>query len=473
MGRIGSLGHYITMFATCRPRKSVIVGRKAEMALAFGARKGQSVAGFQAGSTAERREGTGKATSMGKTLLMIGAFDTKGPEYAFLREAILARGHAVLALNTGVLGTTGLFPVDVEADEVAAAAGADLEALRSAGDRGRAMKAMAAGAPVVARRLWEAGRFDGAIGMGGTGGTTVVASALRALPVGVPKVCVSTAAGGDVSAYVGTKDVTMIPSIVDVAGVNRVSRLIFTRAAGAVCGMVEADVPAAGDDRPVITASMFGNTTACVDACRDALDKAGYEVLVFHATGTGGRAMESLVREGLVDAVLDITTTEWADTVCGGVFDAGRDRLSAAGEMGLPHLIVPGCVDMANFGGPETVPPKYKDAGRTFYEWNPSVTLMRTNVAENEQMGKAFAEKANAAKGPVAFLIPLRGVSILDGDGEIFCDRQADAAMFDAIKANLNPDIEVVEFDCNINAPEFAAKAVEMMLALIATSKAK
>ncbi len=408
---------------------------------------------------------------MRKTVLMIGAFDTKGPEYAFLREAILARGQKVLTLNTGVLGTTDLFPVDVEADEVAAAAEADLDMLRDSGDRGEAMKAMARGAPIVTRRLWDEGRFDGVIGMGGTGGTTVVAAAMRALPVGVPKVCVSTAAGGDVSAYVGTKDVTMIPSIVDVAGVNRVSRIIFTRAAGAVCGMVEADVPETADDRPVITASMFGNTTECVDACREALDEAGYEVLVFHATGTGGRAMESLVREGLVDAVLDITTTEWADTVCGGVFDAGPERLSAAGEMGLPHLIVPGCVDMANFGGPETVPQAYKDAGRTFYEWNPSVTLMRTDVAENEQMGKAFAAKANAAKGPVAFLIPLKGVSILDGDGELFCDRDADAAMFEAIKANLDPNIEVVEIDHNINDPEFAAKAVEMMLALIALAK--
>ena len=181
--------------------------------------------------------------------------------------------------------------------------------------------------------------------------------------------------------------------------------------------------------------------------------------------------MESLVREGLVDAVLDITTTEWADTVCGGVFDAGPERLSAPGEMGVPHLIVPGCVDMANFGGMETVPQKYKDASRLFYEWNPSVTLMRTNIEENKRMGEAFAEKANAAKGPVAFLIPLQGVSILDGSGQMFEDREADQAMFDAIKANLREDIPVVEIDCNINDPQFSAKAVEMMLDLIAQAK--
>ena len=408
---------------------------------------------------------------MARTILMIGAFDTKDEEYAFLRERIGAKGHRVVAVNTGVMGSTDLFPVDVEADEIAAAGGGDLESLRAGEDRGEAMKVMCAGAPALVRRLYDEGKVDGIVGMGGTGGTTVVTAAMRALPVGVPKVCVSTAASGDTSAYVGTKDVTMVPSIVDVAGINRVSRLIFTRAAGAICGMVESGVPEVAEEKPIITASMFGNTTECVDTCRDALSEQGYEVLVFHATGTGGKPRASLGRERLVDAVLDSTTTEWADTVCGGVFDAGPERLSAPGEMGLPHLIVPGCVDMANFGGPETVPQKYKDAGRTFYEWNPSVTLMRTNLEENQRMGKAFAEKANAATGPVAFLIPLRGVSILDGDGEPFCDREADQAMFDAIKQNLREGIEVVEMDCNINDPAFSAKAVEMMLDLIDKSK--
>ncbi len=405
---------------------------------------------------------------MGHTICMIGAFDTKGDEYAFLREQIISHGHEVLAVNVGVMGTTDLFPVEIEADELSAASGVDLDDLRAAGDRGEAMRVMTTSAPIIARRLYEAGRIDGIIGMGGTGGSTVVTSAMRALPVGFPKVCVSTAASGDTSPYVGTKDVTMIPSIVDVAGINRVSRIIFARAAGAISGMVSVQPPPDADDKPIIAASMFGNTTECVDACVDALSAHGYEVLVFHATGTGGKILESLVREGLVDAVLDITTTEWADTVCGGVFDAGEDRLSAPGEMGVPHLIAPGCVDMVNFGPIDTVPTAYRDGGRNLYEWNPSVTLMRTDLDENRRMGEAFAEKANAATGPVAFLIPLRGVSILDGDGEQFCDREADQAMFDAIKANLNPGIEVVELDCNINDAEFSSKAVEMMLDLIA-----
>lgn len=405
---------------------------------------------------------------MAKTICMIGAFDAKGAEYAFLRERIIERGHSVLTVNTGVLGSTELFPVGVEADEVAKAGGSDLATLREKRDRGEAMKVMSAGAPVVVQRLYEEGSFDGIIGMGGTGGTSVIASAMRALPVGVPKVCVSTAASGDTSAYVGTKDIAMVPSIVDVAGINRISRIIFSRAAGAICGMVEQAIPAAVEERPIIAATMFGNTTDCVNMCADALQAKGYEVLVFHATGTGGKTMESLVTEGLVDAVLDITTTEWADTVCGGVFSAGPERLSAPGQRGVPHLIVPGCVDMANFGPIDTVPAKYREAGRLLYEWNPSVTLMRTNVQENRRMGEVFAEKANAAEGPVAFLFPLRGVSILDGDGEQFCDREADQAIFDAIKANLKPGVEVVEMDSNINDPEFAARAVEMMLELIA-----
>ena len=408
---------------------------------------------------------------MSKTVAMIGAFDTKAAEYAFLRERIVAGGHDVLAINTGVLGGTDLFPVDVAADEVAAAGGGDLAKLRDKNDRGEAMKVMAAGAAALVRRLFDQGRFDGIIGMGGTGGTAVITAGMLALPVGVPKLCVSTAASGNTAAYVGTKDVVLMPSIVDVAGINRISRIIFTRAAGAICGMVAAAPETAADEKPIITASMFGNTTECVNACMSALSAEGYEVLVFHATGTGGRTMESLVREGLVDAVLDITTTEWADAVCDGMFSAGPDRLSAPGETGVPHLIVPGCVDMANFGAMDTVPPKYTDAGRTFYPWNPQITLMRTNVEENRRMGEVFAEKANAATGPVAFLIPLRGVSILDGDDQAFCDREADGAMFDAIKAGLRGDIEVVEMDNNINDPEFAAKAVEMMLAMIATKK--
>jgi uncharacterized protein (UPF0261 family) len=408
---------------------------------------------------------------MPKTICIIGAFDTKGEDHAFLREEILKRGHRTVTVNIGVLATTSLFPVDYEAEAVAKAGGINLAELRSAKDKSAAMKAFDEAVPKLILRLFAEGKLDGVIGMGGSGGSAIIASAMRALPIGVPKVLVSTVASGDVSFYVRGKDITMIPSIVDVAGLNRVSRLVYARAAGAICGMVETEIPLSAEDRPIITASMFGNTTDCVNLCSKSLSEKGYEVLIFHATGAGGRAMETLVADGLVEAVLDITTTEWADELCGGVFSAGSERLDAPGALALPHLIVPGCVDMANFGAPSSVPARYRETNRLFYEWNPSVTLMRTNAEENRQMGEIFARKANLAKGPVAFLIPLRGVSMLDGDGQPFCDRAADQAMFDAIKKNLKPGIPVVEMDQNINDPEFAAKAVELIVQLIQEGK--
>jgi uncharacterized protein (UPF0261 family) len=408
---------------------------------------------------------------MSETICVIGAFDTKGEDHAFLRQEILKLGCQVLTINIGVLGTTTLFPVDFEAKDVLKADGMDLGGIRAQGDKGRAMKAFDQAAPRLVRELYKQGKFAGIIGMGGSGGSSIIASAMRAIPIGVPKVLVSTVASGDVSFYVRGKDITIIPSIVDVAGLNRISRLIYARAAGAICGMVQNEPPQSREDRPIITASMFGNTTDCVNACGKALNDKGFEVLVFHATGAGGRAMETLVADGLVEGVLDVTTTEWADELCQGVFSAGPERLDAPGQRGIPHLIVPGCVDMANFGAPSTVPEKFRQAKRLLYEWNPSVTLMRTNVDENRQMGEIFAKKANAATGPVAFLIPLRGVSMLDGDGQPFCDREADRAMFDAIKTNLKPGIPIVELDLNINDPAFAAKAVEMMLDLMKQRK--
>ena len=408
---------------------------------------------------------------MSKTICVIGAFDTKGEDHAFLRQEILKLGCQVLTINIGVLGTTTLFPVDFEAKDVLKAGGIDLGGIRAQGDKGAAMKAYDQAAPRLVRELYDQGKFDGIIGMGGSGGSSIIASAMRSIPIGLPKVLVSTVASGDVSFYVRGKDITMIPSIVDVAGLNRISRLIYARAAGAICGMAQNEPPQSREDRPIITASMFGNTTDCVNACGKALNDRGFEVLVFHATGAGGRAMETSVADGLVEGVLDITTTEWADELCQGVFSAGPERLDAPGQRGIPHLIVPGCVDMANYGAPSTVPEKFRQAKRLFYEWNPSVTLMRTNADENRQMGEIFAKKANAATGPVAFLIPLRGVSMLDGDGQPFCDREADRAIFDAIKANVKPGIPIVEVDLNINDPAFAANAVEMMLQLMSQRK--
>jgi len=368
-------------------------------------------------------------------------------------------------MNIGVLDATAPFRIDIDSAAVARAGGGDLGQLQAAKDRGAAMNVMSKGAAVLARERHQAGDFDAVLAMGGSGGTGVATAAMRALPIGVPKVMLSTLAASDTSAFVGVKDVTMIPSIVDVAGVNRISEQVFKEAVGAVCGMVRMDYRPSAETKPIIAATMFGNTTPCVDRCRAALTGKGYEVLVFHATGSGGRTMEGLVEEGYVSAVLDITTTEWADEVCGGVFSAGDTRLDAPGKQGIAHLIVPGCVDMANFGGTETIPERYAD--RLFYEWSPTVTLMRTDVEENAKMGERFARKANAATGPVAFLLPLRGVSMLDKPGERFWQPEADQAMFDAIKKNVEPSIRVVELDCNINDDAFADKAVEMLLEMM------
>lgn len=404
---------------------------------------------------------------MPATILMIGTFDSKAEEYRFLRNQIVSGGCDVLSMDFGVLESTRPFPVDIPPQRIAAAGGRELGDLRASADRGAAMQCMADGASRLVLELFREQSFDGIIGMGGSGGSSVITAAMRALPIGLPKICVSTVASSDTSPYVGSKDVILVPSITDVAGLNRISRKIIAQAAAAICAMANVEEPPSPEDRPIIVASMFGNTTDCVNQCRDQLNRSGYEVLVFHAVGSGGRTLETLIDEGLAEACLDITTTEWADQICGGIFSAGEDRLSAAGRAGIPHLIVPGCIDMVNFGPMSTVPARYREGKRLLYAWNPSVTLMRTNVEENRQLGRIFAEKANAATGPVAFLLPKRGVSMLGGDGQRFCDREADEAMFVALKGHLRSDIQVLEVDANINDPVFAEAAVDTMLALI------
>jgi uncharacterized protein (UPF0261 family) len=290
-------------------------------------------------------------------------------------------------------------------------------------------------------------------------------SAMRALPVGFPKVMVSTVASGDVSGYVGTTDITMMPSIVDVAGLNRISRTIFTNAAGAICGMVMGEVVPGEDEKPLVTVTMFGNTTRAVNHAKEILEKAGYEVLVFHATGTGGRTMEALIEAGYITAVLDMTTTEWADEVCGGVLSAGPHRLEAAAKKGIPQVVVPGCIDMCNFWARNTVPEKYQN--RNLYEWNPNITLMRTTPEENTRMGEIFAEKLNQATGPVAVYIPWGGVSELDPAGKPFHSPEAMQAFVTALKKNLRSDIPVIEMQQDINDPFFSGTTAEALLDML------
>jgi uncharacterized protein (UPF0261 family) len=396
-----------------------------------------------------------------KTVAIIGALDTKGQEFAFLKTEIEKRGCRTLMINVGVLGDPA-FPPDVPADEVAQAGGVPLEQLAARHDRGEAMQVMNSGIAVVIKRLYEQGKFDGVISMGGGGGTGIAASGMRVLPVGVPKLLVSTVASGDTSQYVGTNDITMMPSIVDVSGLNRISRTIFANAAGAICGMVTGEPVPGGDAKPLIAATMFGNTTRAVDHARTLMEEAGYEVLVFHATGTGGRTMEMLIDSGYFAGVLDMTTTEWADELCGGVLSAGPTRLDAAAKHGVPQVVTPACIDMANFWAPETIPAQYKD--RLFYRWNPNVTLMRTNVEENARMGQIFAEKLNQAQGPVAVLIPMGGFSEVDLPGQLFWWPEADQAFVDSLKQHLRPDIPVEISPLDVNHPEFSGRVAAKLM---------
>ena len=406
---------------------------------------------------------------MPKPVVIVGALDTKGEEFRFVRDLIAAQGLDTILVDFGVMADPP-FPADVGADAVARAGGHPLAELRAAGDKTLAMETMAAGLAAVVKELHAGGRLGGILGMAGSGGTAIATRAMRALPIGVPKVMASTVAGGDVSAFAGTVDITMMPTIVDVAGINSISRQIYANAANAVAGMVAGELPEQAQSKPLITASMFGNTTACVTRAQHALEAQGYEVLVFHATGTGGMTMESLIASGFITGSLDLTTTELADYVCGGVMNAGPERMLAAAGAGIPTVLAPGCVDMCNFWGMDSVPARYH--GRNLYQWNPNVTLMRTTPEENVRIGELIAAAANAATGPVVILLPLGGVSQLDSPGGMFWDPAADAACYDTIKANVKQGIPVIELDCNINDPEFADKAVELLTAMLPSTGA-
>ncbi|MBE0544748.1 MAG: Tm-1-like ATP-binding domain-containing protein [Verrucomicrobia bacterium] len=386
------------------------------------------------------------------TIAILGTMDTKGVEHAFVAELIRQRGHNVLVIDVGSLSEPQLKP-DITRAEVAAAAGVDMLALMAKQDRGEAVTAMSRGAPIVLAKLAEDKRIDGVISLGGGGGTAIATAAMRALPIGFPKLMVSTLASGNTAPYVGVKDIVMFPSVVDVAGLNRISRQLLARAAGAICGMVEMTPPVVAD-KPIIVASQFGNTTLCIEHARRILEAAGYEVIVFAATGTGGRTMESLIETGLVAGVLDVTTTEWADELVGGVLSAGLTRLEAAARHGVPAVVSTGCLDMVNFGPPETVPAKF--AGRKFYQHNPQVTLMRTTSDECAKLGRILADKLNLSTGPVSVLLPLRGGSMISAPGGPFHDAAADAALYSSLKSALRRDISVVELDCAVNEPEFA-----------------
>jgi uncharacterized protein (UPF0261 family) len=398
------------------------------------------------------------------TVVLAGTLDTKGVEYAFVRSRLRdIHGLDTLLIDVGILGSADP-SADISRADVARAAGAQIAALAAAGDRGAAVETMAAGLVSVVRRLHDEGRLDGIIGLGGSGGSSLVSRAMRALPVGVPKLMVSTVASGDTRPYVGASDITMMYSVVDIAGINSASARILANAAAAIAGMAGAPKPVSGEKRPLIAATMFGVTTPCVTRARERLEELGYEVLVFHATGSGGQSMEALVRGGFIDAVLDITTTELADELVGGVLSAGPDRLEIAGEMGVPQVVSVGALDMVNFGPADSVPARFAD--RLFVKHNATVTLMRTTPGENAQLGGIIARKINAARGPVTVFIPRRGVSAIDVPGMPFYDPAADIALFEGLRSNLDSRISVREIDTDINDPQFAVAMADELHAL-------
>lgn len=387
------------------------------------------------------------------SVVIVGTLDTKGEEIGFARDVLAAQGVEVHLVDVGVMGDPEIEP-DTTAAEVAEAGGSSLAALREDGDRGAAMEVMGDGAAAIATRLHEAGTLDGILGLGGSGNTSIATSAMRALPVGVPKLMVSTMASGDTEPYVGATDIAMLYSVADIEGLNQLSRTVISNAALAMVGMVANDPGVALSEKPTIGMTMFGVTTPCVQAAREVLEDRGYETIVFHATGTGGRAMENLIREGVIDGVLDVTTTEWADELVGGVLSAGPDRLDAAAERGIPQVVAPGALDMVNFGPRDSVPEEFE--GRTFHVHNPQVTLMRTTPDENADLGRIIAEKLNAATGPTALALPLGGVSMLDEDGAEFDDSEADGALFDALRSDLDESVELIESEAAINDDAFA-----------------
>lgn len=417
------------------------------------------------------------------SVLLVGTLDTKAAEVAFVRDRLLAAGVPVRVADAGTFEPP--YPADISAAELFAAAGAKLDKVRRRNDRGQAVALAANGAAKLTERLHASGELSGVMGLGGSAGTTIATAAMRAVPVGVPKLMVSTLASGDVRPYVGTRDVCMMSSVVDVAGLNRISRLVLANAAAMMAGAVighrssvlgrDAGGNGVGTvdngrmTNDCIAATMFGVTTPCVQAARGRLEAGGFEVLTFHATGVGGKTMEGLIRDGLVSGVLDITTTELADELCGGVMAAGPDRLTAAGLKGVPQVISVGALDMVNFGPPDTVPERFKS--RKFHQHNPTVTLMRTTPEENDKLGKQIAERASAARGPTAILLPLRGVSALDYEGGPFWWPEADAALFQSLR-NWTHGVELVELDCHINDAHFAEAAAVTLLRLMAGVRA-
>ena len=410
-----------------------------------------------------------KAREQSPTVVLVGTLDTKGTEYAFFRDRIRECGVDVLLVDAGILGEPLTEP-DVTRQEVAAAAGADVAALADARDRATAIATMGRGAAEVVCRLHAEGRLDAIGALGGSGGTTLATKAMRALPVGVPKLMVSTVASGETRPYVGSVDVTMMYSVVDVAGVNRISARIMANAARALAGMATGTESPPGDEKPLIVASMWGITTPCVTTARERLEQLGYDVLVFHQTGTGGKAMEELMATGLVDGVLDVTTTELADELAGGIWACGPERLETAGRLGIPQVVSLGALDViviSATGLPDPLPDRF--GGRPIYLHDELLAATRATPEECRELAAVVARKLNAATGPTVLFVPLRGLSLLSTDGQVLYDPNGDDALFSVLRELIDRSkVEMHEVDLDINDSRFGLAMADRLHELLA-----
>jgi len=437
--------------------------------------RGRRVVNYPTHLTSASSDSESRSHVQPGVVLLVATLDTKGHELAFVRDVVRGQGLQTLVVDAGSLGPPALTP-EITRTQVFQAAGTTLEAVQARQDRGLAVTDAARGVAALVRSLAREQPIAGILGLGGSAGTEIATAAMRELPFGVPKVMVSTLASGQTRPYVGGSDIMMVNPVADLAGLNRLTRTALTNAALSLVGMIRLPRPAHEAEaetveRPVVAATMFGVTTPCVDRARLVLESEGAEVLVFHATGVGGQAMEGLVRDGQVAAVLDLTTTELADELVGGVLSAGPDRLEAAGRHGVPQVVSLGALDMVNFGPRATVPERF--AARRFHQHNPSVTLMRTTPAENEALGRRIANSLGRARGPVVLLIPRGGVSALDAPGQPFYDPDADDALFSTLMAELasSPHVRLELRDEHLNDPSFARAAARALMEILPLRK--
>lgn len=408
-------------------------------------------------------------------IAIIGTHDTKGDEIAWITRRVSDAGCSAITIDPGTFSPVGA--ADIGADSLARRAGSEIDDLRTRSDRGHAIAVLAQGTEHVVTELAAAGTIHGVLAIGGSGGSALAAPALQALPVGFPKLLVSTMTSGDVRAYVGASDITLMYSVTDIAGLNSVSEAVLGNAVAAIAGMATAfqQRESTGNERlhrPVVAMTMFGVTTPAADEARTRLEGHGYEVIVFHATGSGGRAMEKLISSGAVTGVCDLTTTELCDEMLGGVLSAGPHRLEAAGQCGIPQVISVGALDMVNFGPPDTVPERYAD--RRFLHHNPMVTLMRTTAQEMSELGLQLAQKAAMGAGPTTVFLPLAGVSSVDVPGQPFHDPTADESLFESIRTGLTgTHVMIEQLPMSINDPGFGAAMADRLHSMISASSRK